>query len=203
MHKMPDWSYALTDPEVNRRSYPSIGWVLTNGSTFSTTMSYLGGDSTPDAGALSSVRETFGGLSNAGIVRMSEKRDTYIATKNAIVYDEAYNDGMVLVIVLENNNGVTVSAEIPNPDLSLFESDGVTLKAPLAVVDGGDAVTEDIKSATDAFASLVNGSFTPANTFAFVRGYAVSRKIKVQSAAQTRPSIVEPGLNPPGDEPAV
>lgn len=200
---MPDWQYALTDPAVNRRSYPSIGWVLTNGSSFSSTMAYGGGDITPDPGDLSAVREAFGNISNAGIIRMSEKRDTFIAKKNAIVYDEAYNDGMVLVIVLENNNGDEVSVEIPNPDFSLFETDGVTMKQPLAAGSGGDTAQDLLLNAVTAYEALINNTFTPVNSYTFVRGYATSRKVSVNKPAGARPTIAEPGVgDSPGPEPA-
>jgi hypothetical protein len=195
---MPDWQYALIDPEVNRKERPSIGWRLISGAPFSSTMSYLGGGVSPDPGNLSSVREAFGDLSNAAVVRMSEARDTYIATKNSIAFDEAYSDGIVLVLVLENNNGDEVSVEIPNPDLSLFESDGVTIVQPDA---GGTAAQILVQAATSAFETLVNNSFDPANSYAFSRGYAATRKVSMGRPAQAKPVILEPddvaGDNPP------
>lgn len=195
---MPDWQYLLTDPAVNRKERPSIGWRLVNGRPFSTTMSYLGGGVSPDPGNLSSVREAFGNMSNAAVVRMSEGRDTFIATKNGIAFDEAYSDGVVGVIVLQNNNGDEVSAEIPNPDLSVFESDGVTMKTPDAAGDAGQIL---VNAAVTAFATLVNNSFDPANSYAFSRGYAATRKVSMGKAAAERPTIAEPddlaGDNPP------
>lgn len=195
---MPDFPFLLTDPRVNRREAPSIGWRLVNGQPFSTTMAYLGGGITPDPGNLSAVRQAFGNMSNAAVVRQTEKRDTFIATKEAIVFDEAYSDGIVAVIVLENNNGDEVSAEIPNPDFSLFETDGVTLKQPDAAGDAGQIL---VNAAATAFATLVNNSFDPANSFAFSRGYATSRKVSMPKPATARPTIAEPGVgeNPPAD----
>ena len=191
---MPDWDPALINPLVNRYEAVSIGWILTSGATFSTRLTALGAGISPDPGNVSAFREAVGNMSNAAVVRMTEERNTFISASNAEVYDEAYNDGMVVVVSLENNNGEQISFEIPNPDASLFEADGVTLDPTNPLVSDmiGDAET------------LINNSFDPANSFAYVRGILRPRRVNIPRGAKQRPTVVEPGVgdNPP-DAPAV
>jgi hypothetical protein len=199
---MPDWDASLINPDVNRFEAVSIGWVLLNGGTFSTRLSALGAGISPDPGNVSAFRAAAGGVSNAGVIRQTEERSTFIATKNAEVYDEAYSDGMVLVITLENDNGQELSFEIPNPDRSIFESDGVTMiQGDAAAAANTPAKTvATLKSAT---ATLINNSFDPANSYEIVRGILRPRKVNVPTGARQLPTIVEPGANDnPGPEPA-
>jgi hypothetical protein len=191
---MPDWDPALIDPAVNRKDAVAVGWVLVGGGTFSTNLPYIGAGLSPDPGNVSAFRAAAGNASNAAVTRMTEKRDTFVATKNAIVYDEVYSDGMVLVVVLENNNGIEVSFEIPNPDVSMFQADRVTL----------DPVQAQAAALISAAETLINNSYDPANSFAFVRGLARPRKVNIPSGQKERPAIAEPGAGDlPADAPAV
>lgn len=190
---MPDWDPALINPDVNRSEAVSIGWLLVGGGRFSTSLSFLGAGLTPDPGNVSAFREAVGNGSNAAVVRQTERRETFVAEVSATVFDEAYSDGFVLVVTLENNNGVEISFEVPNPDLSMFETDGVTLDPTQPQALG------IINSAT----TLINNSFDPANSFAYVRGIARPRKVDVPRGRRVRPTIAEPGAGDlPADTPA-
>lgn len=198
---MPDFQFPLTDPRVNRSDSFSVGWVLVGGGRYSTNISGLGGDRVIEfPGEQSAARAAIGDMSNAGLIRMSFEENTFIAIANALTLDESYSDGIVAVVVFQNNNGEEISFEIPNPDLSVFSSvDRVTMLAP---VDGGTAGEQLVFNMADSVATLINNTYTPANSFAFVRGFRASRKIKT-TRAKTMPTIAEPtgGVNPP-DAPA-
>lgn len=191
---MPDWNPALINPDVNRYEAVSLGWVLTSGATFSTRLTALGADVVPDPGNVSAFRQAAGNVSNAGVVRMTEERNTFIAEINAEVYDEAYNDGMVLVVSLQNNNGQQISFDIPNPDASIFGTDGVTM----------DPANPLVIALSTAVENLINNTFTVPNSFQVVRGVLRPRKVNIPRGSKPRPTVVEPGAgdNPP-DAPAV
>lgn len=191
---MPDWNPALINPLVNRYEAVSIGWLLVSGASFSTRLTALGAGVSPDPGNVSAFREAIGDMSNAAVVRMTEEKNTFIASTGATVYDEAYSDGTVCVVTLENNNGEQISFDIPNPDESLFGTDGVTL----------DPTNAQVIAMVGAAETLINNSFDPANSFAYRRGVLRTRKVSIPKGSKVQPTIVEPGVgdNPP-DAPAV
>lgn len=192
---MPDFPFLITDPRVNREEAPSIGWVLTGGQKFSTVLSYLGGGITPDPGNLSAFRAALGNASNAGVWRMTETRHTYISEALAEVFDEVYNDGTVAVCKLQNNNGEIATFEFPNPDLSIFEADRVTVVRPNAAGTAGQILVNAIAVAAQ---DLINNSFDPVNSFVWISGSLAFRKVK-RARPRTMPAISEPagGDNPP------
>ena len=180
---MPDWNAALINPDINRYEAVSIGWMLVSGARFSTRISALGAGVSPDPGNVAAFREAAGDVSNAAVVRMTEERTTFTADINATVFDEAYSDGAVLVVYMQNNDGEVLTFEIPNPDVSVFESDGVTL----------DLTNTQAAALATAAATLVNNSFDPANSFAVTRGLLRSRSMKYGRGARVRPAVAEPG----------
>lgn len=190
---MPDWNPSLINPAINRYEAASVGWLLVSGAKFSTRLTNLGAGITPDPGDVAAWREAMGNVSNAAVVRQTEERTTFIADTGATVFDEAYSDGAILFMEFQNDNGLTVSQEIPNPDVSIFLSDGVTLDTTNALVIDLIAETEE----------LLNNSFDPANSYAYVRGVFRQRRIKAPKGGAFRPTIAEPGVsdNPP-DAPA-
>lgn len=191
---MPDWNPALINPSINRKDSASIGWILTSGARFSTNLSFLGAGITPDPGNVSALRQALGNGSNAAVVRMTETTETFTADKNAGVYDESYGDGIICLWTFENNNGEEVSFEQPNPDLSMFADDGVTIVETQA----------EAAAIISAAQTLINNSFDPANSYVFTRGIVRERKIGVPKGNKKRPAVAEPGAGDlPADDPAV
>jgi len=198
---MPDFPFQLTDGRVNRERAISLGFVDHTGVTQRTQISGLGTFEFPwDNGELSNFRDKAGALSNMGVFEMKDTETTFIAKRNAQSFDEAFGAGIVLQVVLENNNGEEISFYLPAPDASIFAEDGVTL---VDRTTNGDV--DDFLNATE---NLINNSFQTAvgvgaNSFSFVRGIRRSHKVSLPRGAGTGAALAEPGAgDSPGDDPA-
>ncbi|MEO0564380.1 MAG: hypothetical protein AAF125_19910, partial [Chloroflexota bacterium] len=85
--------------------------------------------------------------------------------------------------------------EVPAPKAVLFESDGVTLKALPANAADDDADEAVIRELIGAAENVVNTSFLPVNSYAFVRGVRRSRKVRLPAPRTARPQVQEPATN--------
>lgn len=191
---MPDWDPLLIDPAINRKDATSIGWIFPTGRLYSTSLGFIGAGVTPDPGNVSAFRAAVGNMSNAGVIRMTEHRDTFLAKKNAVAYDELHGEGMVVQCYFQNNNGEIADFYVPMPDASLFNDDGVTLDPANALVIAMAAAAE----------TLINNSYDPANSYEFTHGVLRDHRSKLPTGGRIKPTITEPGVgdNPP-DAPGV
>jgi len=177
------------DPTANlhRQQGFSVGFVGISGDTYSTRFSGLGGAVDLAIGEKMAVVDAFGALSNMGAYKLIEDKTSEIRVADAEAVDEAYaNAGAVLSMSFENNDLVKIVVDIPAPDASLFEADGVTLKPRTDATVG-----TLIGAAIDAAEAAINSTWVPANSFAFVRGIRRSRKVKLPTGTVATPTIIE------------
>lgn len=184
--------FDILDPTAGqfRNTGLSVRLVAHDGTTYSTRMSGMGAVDIL-IGDRYALAEAIGAVSNMGVYELAEDRTTRINIVDAVTYDEAFSNGnSVLTIHLENNNGEKYTVDIPAPDARLFESDGVTLKPRTDATVGGV-----IDALLTAITVVLNASFAPANTYAFVRGVRRSRKVKLPQGSKPIPSVSEPTGN--------
>lgn len=177
-----DW----TEGKYRSRSM-SVGFVSLAGDTYSMNLSGLGAGVDLTIGEKQALADACGDISNMGCYRLSEKKDTVVNIADASALDEAYaNHGDVLAMHFQNNDGEKYVFDIPAPDAALFETDGVTLKPRTDATVG-----TLIGAAIDAAETVINTSWTPHNSFAFVRGIRRSRKVKLSGGQGEKPAIAE------------
>jgi len=187
MPGIPAWD--PLDPTANmRRSQGfSVGFVGVGGSTYSMRVSDLGGAIDVPVGQKMAVVEACGELSNMGAYRLTEDKVSDIRIADAEAVDEAYAaPSEVLVFHFENNNMEKMTVDVPAPDAMLFEQDGVSLKPRTDATVGtliGDAI--------DALELAINTTWSPANSFQFVRGVRRTRKVSLPGGQQALPQVIE------------
>lgn len=173
------------DPTANliRQTGVSVKMVSLAGDTYSARLSGLGSQDLA-FGEKTRLAEALGAASNMGVYSLTEDRDSFIRITDAEAIDDAYaSPANVLVMTFENNEGRKISGEVPAPDATLFESDGVSLK-PRTDATVGAIIGELI----DAHENVINTSFLPLNSYAFVRGVRRQRKYKLPSGQREKPS---------------
>lgn len=135
-----------------------------------------------------------GGVSNAGLYAYTTTEKDAISPAVATAYDD--NEGSVSVkaeLVFIDNNLQTRSFSIPAPDAQFVGEDGVSITNT-----GGMALV------ISQLLLILNGgagATPPGGTFAFARGYIVTKSRKTKRG-NTRPNFTEPGILPPTDAPA-
>lgn len=181
--------YDPLDPTANliRSSGVTVNFVDAYGRTTTARVSGLGSQDLA-IGENSRLAEAMGQASNMGVYGFEEDKQNRRLIVDAVTYDETYPDASnVLYLVFQNNEGRTLTTEVPGPQARLFESDGVTLK-PRTDATVGPIIGELI----DAIENVVNTSFLPVNSYTFVRGSRRNRKAKLPQPANARPIVEEP-----------
>lgn len=184
---MPDWFYALTDPEVNRTRAVSIGLVGASGERLSVAVTGLGA-ADYSLSEVTNFRKAVGDITNAAIIRMTESKDDFIAIKNATAYDELFDTGKVLMVTLQNNNGETQTIEVPAPDQKYFD-DGVTF---ILGSETGATHEQNAFNFRQMCEELINNSYFPANSFSIIRATLRSRRVKLSTGTPPLPVVSEP-----------
>jgi len=177
------------DPTANlhRSQGFSVVFVGLSGDTYSTRFSGLGGAVDVAIGEKMAVVDAFGALSNMGAFKLGEDKTSEIRIADAEAVDEAYaNAGSVLSLQFENNDLEKITVDIPAPDASLFEADGITLKPRTDATVG-----TLIGNAIDTAETAINTTWIPNNSFAFVRGTRRSRKVSLPTAPRAVPTVIE------------
>lgn len=189
--------YDPTDPTANliRSSNLSVKMVDAYGRTSRTLISGLGAQDLA-IGENTRFTEAVGAVSNMGAYGFAETRDNDRLIVDAEVYDEAWSDASnVLYMVFQNNEGRTITYEVPAPQARFFESDGVTL-IPLPANSADDNADEAIvRELILASQNVINTSFAPVNSYVFVRGSRRTRKQPLPAAKNARPTVTEPASN--------
>lgn len=173
--------YDILNPTENMRREAGVTYCLVDvtGETGSTRLSGLGAVDLA-IGEKTRLAEAIGAASNMGVYGFTEDRSNMRRTRDATALDEAHaSKSEVLVMHFENNDFEKKTLEVPAPDATLFETDGVTLK-PRTDATVGAIIGELI----DATENVINTSFAPLNTFTYEYGVRKTRKVS-RSAAQT------------------
>lgn len=187
--------YDPLDPTANliRSSGLTVNFVDAFGRTTTARLSGLGAQDLA-VGENSRLAQAMGEASNMGVYGFGEDRDNRRLIPDATAFDETYADATnVLYLVFQNNEGRTITTEVPAPQARLFESDGVTLKALPALAADDDTEQAIIRELIDASLNVINTSYLPLNSYTFVRGSRRSRKVSLPQPANARPQVVEPG----------
>lgn len=174
-----------------REAGVSVKFVAADGITYSARLSGLGAADLA-IGEKTRLAEAMGAVSNMGVYELVEDKTTSVNIIDAEAYDEAYaNPGDILVLHFENASAEKYTVDVPAPDARFFESDGVTLKPRTDATDG-----TVIGELIDASLNVINTSFLPVNTFAFVRGVRRQRKMRLPAGQRPRPAVSEPAAAP-------
>lgn len=191
----PDWPYELVDPQVNRKDSATITWALNDGRTKTTNIGGMGGTIQFAPGALSAVREALGNISTACPIQMRETRDTFIAPKNAVVWDELYDAGYQLRVVLQNNNGEEQAFYVPAPRHDIFGSDDITLLEGDTGAAAGtpEKLVGDMKANV---AAIINNTYDPVNSYEVVRAYRTDTSDRLPKPGNAKPTFVEGDIVP-------
>lgn len=188
-------SYDPLNPTANliRTSGLTVNFVDAYGRTTTSRLSGLGSQDLA-IGENSRLAQAMGEASNMGAFGFSEDRDNRRLIVDATAFDETYPDASnVLYLVFQNNEGRTITTEVPAPQARLFEADGVTLKPLPADAANDTTETAIIRELIAATENVINTSFLPVNSYTFVRGSRRSRKVSLPQPASARPQVVEPG----------
>jgi hypothetical protein len=161
--------------------------VAHDGLTYSVNVPDLGGAVDLVVGEKMAFADAVGAVSNMGVYRVTEGKVNSIRIADAAALDEIHgNPANVLAMTYENNNLEKIVVDIPAPDATLFENDGVTLK-PRTDATVGTLIGDLI----DATETLINNTFVPANSFEFTRGVLRTRKVSLPSGQKPKPTIAE------------
>lgn len=185
------------DPTANliRSSGLSVKLVDPFGRTTTTRVSGLGSADLA-VGENSRFTNAVGEASNMGAYGWQEDRDNERLIIDAIAFDETFADATnVLYMVFQNNEGRVITFEVPAPKAVLFESDGVTLRPLPDNAADDDAEETIIRELIGAAQNIINTSFAPVNSYAFVRGTRRPRKVRLPAARAARPQSQEPATN--------
>jgi len=177
------------DPLANKSRTKgfSVGLVSLQGDKYSMRFSGLGGAVDLTAGEHMAVAEAAGALSNMGVYALREDKVTSIPISDAVASDEVHGDPtIVLTMHFENNDGDKMSVDIPAPDATLFETDGVSLK-PRTDATVGTIIGDFI----DAAELAINSTWLPNNSFSFTRGVRRVRNIKLAQGSNVKPGVQE------------
>lgn len=181
--------YDPLDPTANmiRSSGVTVNFVDAFGRTTTARVSGLGSQDLA-VGENTRLAQAMGEASNMGAYGFEEDKQNKRLIVDATANDETYADASnVLYMVFQNNEGRTITTEVPAPQARLFESDGVTLKPRTDATVGGI-----IGELIDACENVINTSFLPVNSYVFVRGSRRNRKVSLPAAAGARPQVAEP-----------
>jgi hypothetical protein len=172
---------------LNRQQKLSVGFVAANGQTYSCNIPGMGGAVDIAIGENFAVAEAIGELSNMGVYIVREGKESWLSIPNAEAVDEMHaSPSTVLAMQFENNNGEKVTVDIPAPEATLFAADGFTLR------DRTDATVGTlIGAAIDAIETVLNTSYLPNNSYAYVRGVLRSRKFASPKAPGAKPTVLE------------
>lgn len=182
-------SYDPLDPTANliRSSGVTVNFVDAYGRTTTARVSNLGSQDLA-FGENSRLAQAMGEASNMGVYGFEENKQNKRLVVDATAFDETFPDASnVLYMVFQNNEGNTITTEIPAPQARLFESDGVTLKQRTDATVG--AIVGEL---IDAIENVINTSFLPLNSYTFVRGSRRNRKVSLPQPANARPIVSEP-----------
>lgn len=121
-------------------------------------------------------------LSNAGAITTNQTLEAGINEANADAFDEGESSVTTkAVFVFQDSTRVTKRIEIPAPDASIFNEDGVTVNTAFPLVAA--FLTRAL--------NILNAS-TPPETFQLLRAFASERSRRTRTP-NFRPNIVEPG----------
>lgn len=148
--------------------------------------------------------EAVGRCSNAGVFETNYTDQTFISKLEARVFDEAHatvNSKLVMVYEFKDDPRIKIVSEVPAPDATLFESDGITVN-----INDEDGLVQNL---IDATLSIINdGGLIDDGEYRFARGFLSQRSVRGKRG-KVRPSKVEePGFGDlpgegPGDNPVV
>lgn len=165
----------------------SVGFVSVAGDKYSMRFSKLGGAVDLVANEHMLTAQAAGALSNMGVYALREDKVTELPIPDAEAADEAHSGPTVVAaFYFQNNDGEIMTVDVPAPDATLFESDGVTVKPRT-----DPAVGSLIGDFIDAAELSINSTWLPANSFAFTHGIRRVRNIKLPSGGNVKPTIIE------------
>jgi len=171
---------------VKDTSVFTVSLIASGGDLTSTSVSDF--DATVTGAQLTTLQESIGDLSNAGVYgqTVSVKRETSKA--NTTVLDESFSSaGTKAIFVFQDDNLNTRQITVPAPDASIFTIDGITVNTANALVI----------AFKNAVLAVINAG-TVAGTYSLVRGYRAEHSRKIPRSHYS-PLLIEPsgGVNPP------
>ena len=165
----------------------SVGFVAHEGTRYSMRVGGLGNGFDVAIGDKMAMAQAAGELSNMGAYSLFEDKKSMRAIQDATANDESHaTPSSVLAMLFQNNDMERIVIDIPAPDASLFESDGVSLK-PVTDATVGTLIQDFITAAESA----INSTWVPNNSYAFVRGVRRSRKVKLAGGQGALPQVAE------------
>lgn len=182
---MPDWN--PSDTRSNRLI--SIGIVGSAGEKERFRLNELGIEPY-SSGELNALRSAIADATTMGMFQVVETLTTEISIQNAQVYDELHDSTRALQCVLENSSANLISAYVAGTKSTLFASDGVTLLAgdSGASIGTPQRIVYELKTAVE---NVVNNSFSPAESYVFIRGILRPNKVPLRDSP-VLPQVVEP-----------
>jgi hypothetical protein len=188
---MPDWISGVADANVRNKRSVSVKLQYAGGYAFNVQLGNgLLGDANYTLGELSAFRAALGNASNFGVRYQSETLVNEVAVPFVEAYDDAYGPNVTANLRFQNNDQEVFTLTIPGPLKRLFVGDGTALVTPDINADAGTGeliLAEIIRDAQN----LVNNSYAPANSFAFIGGERAMRSM-TPSKRPDAIALVEP-----------
>lgn len=175
---MPDWIAGAANINVRNKRSVSVKMQYAGGYAFNVQLGNgLLGDANYTLGELSAFRSALGAVSNFGVRYQEETLRNEVAVPFVQAYDDSYGPNVTANLRFQNNDQDVFTLTIPAPLKRLFVGDGTSLVTPdLAGAAGtGELILAEIIRDTQ---NLVNNSYAPANTFAFIGGERAMRTMK-------------------------